>query len=60
MGGLIFLTVMTGLYLLPSIFAILAKKRNTGGIAVLNILLGWTFIFWVGSLVWAVVEKEEQ
>ena len=56
--GFLFVLLMFGLYMMPTIFAGLAKKRNVAGIAVLNLLLGWTMIFWVGAMVWAVVEKE--
>jgi hypothetical protein len=41
------------LYFLPSIVALIRKKHNTGAIIVLNFFLGWTFIGWIVSLVWA-------
>jgi hypothetical protein len=40
-------------YFLPTIIAIVRRKANAGGIFVLNLLLGWTLIGWVGALVWA-------
>ena len=40
-------------YFLPTIIAILRKKRNAGAVAVLNLLLGWTVIGWIVALVWA-------
>jgi hypothetical protein len=40
-------------YFLPTIIAILRRKANAGGIFVLNLLLGWTLIGWIGALVWA-------
>jgi len=40
-------------YFLPTIIAILRRKANTGGIFVLNLLLGWTLIGWIGALVWS-------
>jgi hypothetical protein len=40
-------------YFLPTIVAIMRNKTNAGGIFVLNFLLGWTIIGWVGSLIWA-------
>src|SRR5580698_7981581 len=40
-------------YLLPTIIAIVRRKLNAGGIFVLNLLLGWTLIGWIGALVWA-------
>ena len=40
-------------YFLPTIIAILRRKANTGGIFVLNLLLGWTLIGWIAALVWS-------
>ena len=40
-------------YFLPTIIAILRRKANAGGIFVLNLLLGWTLIGWIGALVWS-------
>ena len=40
-------------YFLPTIVAIMRGKRNAGGVFVLNFLLGWTVIGWIGSLIWA-------
>ena len=41
------------LYMIPTWVAERRKHKNVGGIAVLNVLLGWTFLFWVVALVWA-------
>lgn len=41
-------------YFLPTIIALVSKKRNTLAIFVLNFFLGWTFIGWVVALVWSV------
>ena len=58
MAGLIlFVAFVTGaflLYLLPTIIAVMRKKENAGAIAIVNLLLGWTFIGWVIALVWSV------
>ncbi|OFA04832.1 superinfection immunity protein [Duganella sp. HH101] len=40
-------------YMLPLIVAMNRKHVNTTAIAVLNVLLGWTLLGWVGALVWA-------
>jgi hypothetical protein len=45
--------VAVALYFLPALIAHKRKHHQEGAIAVLNLLLGWTFIGWVGSLVWA-------
>lgn len=41
-------------YFLPTIIAILRRSSGTAGIFVLNLFLGWTFIGWIVSLIWAV------
>lgn len=43
-------------YFLPSLIAHKRDKRNKTAITLLNVLLGWTFLGWVVSLVWAVSE----
>lgn len=45
--------VFISIYLLPTIVAVADKKRNSGGIFVLNLLLGWTVFGWIIALVWA-------
>ncbi len=43
-------------YFLPYLIARSRKKRNVNGIGILNLLLGWTLLGWVGALIWAVLE----
>lgn len=43
------------LYFLPSLIAGGREHRNVGAIFALNLLAGWTFIGWVGALVWSVM-----
>jgi hypothetical protein len=45
------------LYFLPWIQAYRRGHSKTEAIAVLNVLLGWTFIGWVIALVWACSEQ---
>jgi hypothetical protein len=40
-------------YFLPTIIAFARNKDNAVGIFVLNFFLGWTFIGWIASLIWA-------
>ena len=51
------LVVLTGVsilvYLLPAIVAEERKHQHRSPILLLNLLLGWTFLGWVGALVWA-------
>ncbi len=59
-GGLILaLLIIVGsicLYMLPYIIAKRKNKRNLNAIGILNLLLGWTLIGWVGALIWALCE----
>lgn len=41
------------LYFLPTILARRRGHRSPEAIFVLNLLLGWTLLGWVGALVWA-------
>jgi T4 superinfection immunity protein len=52
-AGLMSLLVL-GAYFLPSIIALVKRKRNTVAIILVNLLLGWTVIGWIVSLVWSV------
>src|SRR5690554_4801536 len=42
-----------GIYLIPYWVAVQREHHNAAAIGVLNLLLGWTLIGWVGALVWA-------
>jgi hypothetical protein len=41
------------LYLLPFWLALYRRHPHAGGIFWTNILLGWTFVIWAWTLVWA-------
>lgn len=45
------------LYLLPTMLAAIGNKRATGWIFLLNLLLGWTILGWIGAIVWAVLDR---
>lgn len=47
------LLMLLFLYLLPSFIAARRNHHNGGAIFVLNLLMGWTVLGWVLSLVWA-------
>ncbi len=49
---IIFLACVSA-YLLPAIIAANRGHRQKIAILVLNIFLGWTFLGWIGALVWA-------
>lgn len=44
------------LYFLPSLVAFLRQHKNKLAIFLLNLLLGWTILGWVVSLVWSVMK----
>ena len=54
-GILVFLLLLA-LYFLPTIIALVTKKRNALAIFVLNFFLGWSLIGWVVALVWSVTK----
>jgi len=55
----VFLISSVFLYLAPSLVAYRRNHRNFTSICVLNLLLGWTFLGWVGALIWAYSDNTE-
>jgi len=47
------IAILFALYFAPALVAALRHHPSRLGIAVLNLLLGWTFIGWIAALVWA-------
>ena len=43
-------------YFLPALIAFLRQHKNKLAIFLLNLLLGWTILGWLGSLVWSVTK----
>lgn len=58
-AGLVVLALLVVLYFLPAAIAMNRKAKRSAGIALLNLFLGWTFIGWVGALIWAVSDNTE-
>lgn len=52
----VLLVIIAVVYFAPTIIAVRCDHKNHGAIAVLNLLLGWTFLGWVASLVWSVAK----
>jgi hypothetical protein len=50
------LTCLASAYMLPWLVAVV-RRRQAGGIFVMNLFLGWTFLMWVVSLSWALSGK---
>lgn len=47
----LYLLLGVSIYIIPSFIS--WNRKNGRSIAALNIFLGWTFIGWVGALIWA-------
>jgi len=41
-------------YFLPTVIALVRETPKIGGVLVVNLFLGWTFIGWIVALAWAV------
>ena len=54
---LMFVIAGFALYFLPTLIASSRASRSQGGVFVLNLLLGWTFIGWFVALIWAVTSE---
>ena len=57
LGGLLVLLVLGALYLIPTLIALIRKHHQIGAVAVINVLLGWTFIGWVVALAMSLSAK---
>lgn len=59
--GIALVVAGTAIYFLPSLVASKRDHHNVNAIIILNLFLGWTFLGWVVSLVWAMtkVQKKE-
>ena len=56
---IVLISVFLAIYFVPTIIAKKRRHRNFMAIAVVNLLLGWSFIFWVVALVWSLrVERK--
>ncbi|MBJ3784102.1 superinfection immunity protein [Devosia sediminis] len=53
--SLFFFVALIVLYFVPSIIAFRRRHRNRWAIFALNLVLGWSFLGWVASLIWACV-----
>ena len=60
MGSILFILFVFVIYFLPMLVAWKRKTSKRDGIALLNLLLGWTFLGWVIALVWAVSDSKAE
>ena len=54
----IIIIVGIAIYLIPTFVACKRKHTYKVAIILLNIFLGWTFIGWFGTLVWAFIDND--
>ncbi len=52
---ILLVVLIFGFYFLPTLIAFLKQHKNKLAIFLLNLLLGWTVLGWVVSLVWSVI-----
>ena len=53
MEAILILAMLGVLYFFPTFIASHRRHRNESAIFLLNLFLGWTFLGWVVSIVWA-------
>jgi hypothetical protein len=53
LGVVAVITMLLGLYFLPTLVAYQGRHHNVAAICTLNFLLGWTLLGWIIALVWA-------
>jgi len=56
---MILIVIAMVIYFLPSIIAMVRKNTQTLAIFILNLILGWTGLGWVGALVWAFIKENK-
>lgn len=59
-GGMFFLLLLAIVYFVPTVVATARNHPQRKAIIALNVLLGWTFLGWVGALVWSFMEQRGQ
>ena len=57
MNQLMIFILICAVYLFPTIIATGRKHGSMYGIMTMNLLLGWTIIFWLWALIWAGSKK---
>ncbi len=53
------LLLSVGGYFLPTIIAIIRKKKNSFPIFLVNLFFGMTFIGWLVALIWALMYEDK-
>ena len=60
-AGMEILFILCGviLYFFPSLVAGGRNTKSSGGVFIINLFLGWTFVGWVVALAWAVAGERD-
>ena len=59
-GVILLLLVGLAFYFVPAIVAFARGHHQRFAILILNIFAGWTFLGWLGALVWACIAERER
>lgn len=57
LAAILVLLFVLAVYLIPTIIAFARGLASKWGIGVLNIVLGWSLVFWVVALIWSLSNK---
>lgn len=57
LAAILVLLFVLAIYLIPTIIAFVRGHASKWGIGVLNIVLGWSLVFWVVALIWSLSNK---
>jgi len=57
---LVILAILVVVYFIPTWVASARKHHNENAILFTNLLLGWTFLGWVASLIWALTSVRQE
>lgn len=58
--SIIGIVLICTIYLIPTGIAVLKGRENSVAIFALNFFLGWSIIFWVVALVWALKSDKDK
>lgn len=53
-SGMMIMLLVPALYFLPTLVAFARGHHNKAQITLLNLFLGWTFLGWIGAIIWSV------
>lgn len=56
-GSALLFIFLACMYFLPWIVSLSRKHNNSGAIAVLNLLLGWTIAGWIAAMIWSMTDN---